>query len=977
MATLKGKSTKAGVLDPATEYALQVVAGNRVAGPHVRAQCARHIKDLSEGEGRGLVWNLEKANKAQRFFTSVLRLNGGQFEGRPFLLLPWQQFVIGSLFGWIGTDGYRRFRSAYVETAKGPLALDTPIATPSGWTTMGEIQPGDFVFDDRGRPTKVTEVSPVFYDRACFKLTFSDGLEIVADTEHRWNTAALRSGRRPGSHQGGTAKGCYGKRTTAEIAATLRMPVSVSPHPQAKWNHRVEVAPALEIDPVELPVQPYTLGAWLGDGDSDAARITGVDHEIFACIAAEGYTLGAKAGKPGTAAVRLTIGSVSEAVCRRGHEKAIHASGQHCRACEREIDRAKRRDEQPTEWTEYSLQEKLSALGVLNSKHIPAQYLRAGTEQRLALLQGLMDSDGTVALGGKCEITLCNERLSRDTLALIRTLGFKAELRESDAQLNGRVVGRRWRIGFQAYKSMPPFKLKRKFDRLGDEPATRALSRGRMIVGCDPVDSVPVRCITVEADSHMFLAGVGLVPTCNSGKSPLAAGVGMMGLVADDEPRAEVFSAATKKDQAMILFRDAVAMVDQSPELSKRLTKSGTGERCWNLAYAAQGAFFRPISSDDGQSGPRPHVGLIDELHEHKTNTVVEMMRAGTKSRRQALIFMITNAGHNRMGPCWGYHEYGAKVAAGEVEDDAFFPFVCSLDESDDPFSDESCWSKANPSLQDADLPGMKYIREQVVEAKGMPSKEAIVRRLNFCQWTDAESPWISGEVWRGAQRDFDWRDLRGRRAVAGLDLSSTTDLTGMVFLVEPVEAGEPWLLVPFAWLPDVDLQRKADTDRVPYLTWRAEGYLDTTPGRAISKRAILQKLSAMCDFFEIVAVGYDRWRIEDLMALANDDGISLPEMKPVGQGYKDFSPAIETFERMLLNGEIAHPGHKVLDWCMSNAVIEQDGAENRKLSKDKATGRIDLAVAAVMAAGLVNAIDAGNAGMDDWLSNPIRGGRA
>ena len=552
------KTKPPAISDACTRYAQEVVSGDRVAGPHVRAQCARHLKDIKEGGKRGLVWNVAESEKAQGFYADVLKLNGGDYEGKPFALLPWQQFVIGSLFGWQGADGYRRFRVAYVETAKG------------------------------------------------------------------------------------------------------------------------------------------------------------------------------------------------------------------------------------------------------------------------------------------------------------------------------------------------------------------------------------------------------------SGKSPLAAGVGMKGLVADNEPRAEIYSAATKKDQAMILFRDAVAMVDQSPELKKRLQKSGTGERCWNLAYMAQGAFFRPISSDDGQSGPRPHIGLIDELHEHKTNTVVEMMRAGTKSRRQALIFMITNAGHNRMGPCWGYHEYGAKVAAGTVQDDAFFPYVCSLDENDDPFADESCWLKANPSLQDADLPGMKYIREQVVEAKGMPSKEAIVRRLNFCQWTDAESPWISGEVWRGAQRDFDWQTLRGRRAVAGLDLSSTTDLTGMVFLVEPIEAGEPWLLVPFAWLPDIELQRKADTDRVPFVQWKAEGYLDTTPGRAISKRVILQKLSAMCDFFEIICVGYDRWRIEDLLAMAADEGISLPEMKPVGQGYKDFSPAIETFERMLLNGEIAHPGHKVLDWCMSNAVIEQDGAENRKLSKDKATGRIDLAVAAVMAAGLV-----------------------
>ncbi|TAG44418.1 MAG: phage terminase small subunit P27 family, partial [Betaproteobacteria bacterium] len=157
------------------------------------------------------------------------------------------------------------------------------------------------------------------------------------------------------------------------------------------------------------------------------------------------------------------------------------------------------------------------------------------------------------------------------------------------------------------------------------------------------------------------------------------------------------------------------------------------------------------------------------------------------------------------------------------------------------------------------------------------------------------------------------------------------------------------------AYLPEIELKRKADTDRVPYPQWKAEGYLDTTPGRAISKRVILQKLSAMCDFFEIIAVGYDRWRMADLVSLANDDGISLPEMREVGQGYKDFSPAIETFERMLLNGEIAHAGHKVLDWCISNAVIEQDGAENRKLSKDKAIGRIDLAVAAVMSAGLVN----------------------
>jgi len=555
----RSKKTKPpAISDAATQYALEVVAGERIAGPHVRGQCARHLRDIESGHKRGLVWNVEAAEKAQGFFEDVLCLNGGDYEGKPFILLGWQRFVIGSLFGWMGPDGHRRFRNAYIETAKG------------------------------------------------------------------------------------------------------------------------------------------------------------------------------------------------------------------------------------------------------------------------------------------------------------------------------------------------------------------------------------------------------------SGKSPLAAGVGMLGLVADNEPRAEIYSAATKKDQAMVLFRDAVAMVDQSPELSKRLQKSGTGERCWNLAYMAQRAFFRPISSDDGQSGPRPHIGLIDELHEHKTNTVVEMMRAGTKSRRQALIFMITNSGSNKSSPCWGYHDYGAKVSAGTLEDDSFFAYICSLDEGEDPIKDESCWPKANPSLQEADLPGVKYLREQVREARGMPGKEALVRRLCFCEWTDAENPWISSDVWFGAEQDFDYMEFAGRRAYAGLDLSSTTDLTGLVLWIEPVLPDEPWRIVPFCWVPDEDLERKENLDRVPYLAWRSAGNLFTTPGRAVSKLAVAKFLVHLGEVFEIQAVGYDRWRIEDFKALADDNGLTLPPMEPFGQGYKDMSPAVEAFETHLLNNTAVHPGHPVLTWCAANAVVVADDAENRKLSKAKASGRIDLIIAATMGAGLI-----------------------
>lgn len=437
-----------------------------------------------------------------------------------------------------------------------------------------------------------------------------------------------------------------------------------------------------------------------------------------------------------------------------------------------------------------------------------------------------------------------------------------------------------------------------------------------------------------------------------SGKSPLEAGIGLYGLVADGESRAEIYAAATKRDQAMILFRDAVAMVDQSPVLNEALKKSGRGEQTWNLSYLKNGSFFRPISSDEGQSGPRPHIGLIDEVHEHKTAHVIDMMKAGFKFRKQPMIAMITNSGSDKKSPCGVHHNYGVKVAAQQVIDDEFFAYICALDETDDPFNDEKCWPKANPSLLHG-IPGKKYLRSQVKDAKGMPSKEAIVRRLNFCQWTEAANPWISREVWQGARRTYDWRDLQGRRAYGALDLSSTQDLTGLLLWVEPETQDEPWQLVPFAWLPNEGLLHKEEIDRNPYLVWKTSGFLETTPGRAISKLHVLQRLQELQDCFDIQCIAYDRWRIEDLMQMAADYGITLPEMVPFGQGYKDMSPAIESFEAALLNGKVVHNGHPIMTMCAANAVTTQDAAGNRKLDKIKATGRIDLMVAAVMGAGV------------------------
>lgn len=435
-----------------------------------------------------------------------------------------------------------------------------------------------------------------------------------------------------------------------------------------------------------------------------------------------------------------------------------------------------------------------------------------------------------------------------------------------------------------------------------------------------------------------------------SGKSPLAAGVGLYGMVADGESRAEVYAAATKKDQAMILFRDAVAMVEQSPELARRIRMSGGKGNESNLAYHETMSYFRPISADDGQSGPRPHMALIDEIHEHKDNRVVEMVRAGTKGRRQALIFMITNSGANRQSICYEYHDYGAKVAKGAIQDDSFFCYICALDEKDDPFHDESCWVKANPAL--GITIQKKYLREQVREARGMPSKESVVKRLNFCMWVEAANPWLSFDAWQSGKAEYGLEDLAGRRCLAGMDLSSTTDLTALVLLFEPTEEDRRWLLLPYFFLPEENIQERIKKDKVPYDSWANSGFLELTPGRAISKAHILKRMLKISEIVEITSVAYDRWRIEDLIQLAKDNNIDLPELKAFGQGYKDMSPAVDEFETRLLGNQLLHNNNPVMNWCAANAVVVSDPAGNRKVAKDKATGRVDGIVAGVMAVG-------------------------
>jgi len=432
------------------------------------------------------------------------------------------------------------------------------------------------------------------------------------------------------------------------------------------------------------------------------------------------------------------------------------------------------------------------------------------------------------------------------------------------------------------------------------------------------------------------------------GKSPLAAGIGLYMFAADGEARAEVFAAATDKEQARILFRDAVAMVDQSPALARRILKSpkesDQPDRVWNLAHLSTGSFFRPISSESrgrGKSGFRPYCVLLDEVHEHQTDAMVEFMRKNIKGRPNALVLMITNSGVNDPGSvCLRYHNYSAQVLKGAT-DDSFFSYTCGLDDGDD-WTDPAVWKKANPMLGVSVRES--YLQEEVRQSIGMPSRQSLTQRLNFCMWVDSANPFIAPEVWAA----------NGKKPAAvpaecsgALDLSNKNDLSALVLTDD--EGG----VYPYFFTPKEGLRLREEHDRAPYAQWVREGYLIAVPGKTIDYRYIAQKVGALkTEGVKIKSLAFDPWNIDAMIAAFEAEGVDVT-LTPHGQGYRDMSKSIQALEDSLLDERLRHGNHPVLTWCMNNAQVETDPAGNRKFTKRKATGRIDGAVALAMAEGL------------------------
>ena len=487
------------------------------------------------------------------------------------------------------------------------------------------------------------------------------------------------------------------------------------------------------------------------------------------------------------------------------------------------------------------------------------------------------------------------------------------------------------------------------------------------------------------------------------GKSPLAAGVGLYMMTADGEARAEVYAAASKKDQAMVLFRDAVAMYEQSPALSARIQPSGKSP-VWQLTDMPSKSFFKPLANEDGQSGPRPSCGLLDEIHEMKDRLMLTMIERGFKWRKQPLLIMITNSGHDRRSVCYEQHEHATRVAAGtptpdddftyigEVVDDTTFSYVCAIDKGDDPLEDESCWIKANPML--GVTMRAENLRAAVKQAKMLPGARNDTLRLNFCVWTDSETAWMSRQALEPCLASFDpLAEHEGKDAYIGLDLAAVQDLTGMAFCVETgtkaceqadgsvahLPTYDAWVE---GWTPLDTIRERAMRDRAPYDVWHQQGYLNATPGKLVRQDVVAARLAEIGQTLAIRQLAYDQYSFRPFKDRLDEAGLVVPcihhpqggqrkgapppeeieEAKKRGLGPHDtgwpeglwMPGSLATLEQLILEGRIRLQLNPILVSAFMSAAVQQDTLMgNRWLSKAKATNRIDVLIALLMAVGI------------------------
>ena len=421
------------------------------------------------------------------------------------------------------------------------------------------------------------------------------------------------------------------------------------------------------------------------------------------------------------------------------------------------------------------------------------------------------------------------------------------------------------------------------------------------------------------------------------------AGIGLYLMVADGEPGAEVYSAATKRDQAKLSWTEAVKMRAASPAL-KELTQYWKSSD--TLDMEATNSKFQPLGADgDTLDGLNVHGALIDEVHAHRTSEVVDVLQTATGSRRQPVQFEITTAGFNHEGIGHQHYEYCQSILDQVFDDDTWFTFIAEIDEGDD-WRDETTWAKANPNLGVSVK--LDDLQRKAQEAQNRPAALNNFLCKHLDKWTQQEERWIAVEAWDRCLAELDPDELVGKECYGGLDLSSRVDVSAFA-LVFPQSDGS-FRQLSWYWIPEESMREREERDRVQYGVWCQDGWVEATPGNVIDYERIKDKIGELAGRYDIREVGFDPWSATQIALQLGEQGL---EMMEVTQRYSTLSEPSKGFEQLILAGKLKHDANPVMRWmvdCVSIVTDSNDNIRPAKPNRKKSGKRIDGVAATVNA---------------------------